>query len=104
MKTNNTTAGETAKKTITRSELFENLGTFRNVTIETPNYFTIHFAKGEAMQSYSSLIGVSYKGTYYFTPDHDCSNTTSKQVKNWCGYSAEERRQGLENGKFINII
>jgi hypothetical protein len=42
-------------------------------------------------------------GNLYLTADHDYSNTTSKYATEWTGYTTKERREGLENEKFIFI-
>jgi hypothetical protein len=58
---------------------------------------------GRAFQSYDSLIAVRYNGNLYLTEDHDYSNTTSKYATEWTGYTTQERRQGLKDGRFILI-
>lgn len=97
--------------TIKRNELTEKLGNFvsvqntesRNGYNYAPNQFEIRFEHGTVFQSYRTMIAVRMNGQLYFTDSHDCSNTTSRHCKSWCGYSAKERREGLQSGKFILI-
>ena len=98
-------------ETITRKDLSDKLGAFvsvrngasRNGYNKAPNQFIIKFAGGVVFQSYDSLIGAYINGRYYFTKDHDYSNTTCLHTKKWCGMTAEERRKGLEDGRFTLI-
>ena len=98
-------------KTIKKSDLIAKLGNFvsvkntesRNGYGIAPNQFEIRFENGTVFQSYRSMIAVRMNGQLYFTDSHDYSNTTSGHCKRWCGYSAQQRRAGLESGKFILI-
>lgn len=69
------------------------------------NRTTLVFERGEALVSYSTLVGVynSREGRYYFTSDHDYSATTAKQVTQWSGIGTAERRKGMESGKYGRI-
>lgn len=98
-------------ETITRKDLSAKLGAFvsvkngasRNGYNQAPNQFIIKFAGGEVFQSYQSLIGAYIDGRYYFTRNHDYSSTTCLHTKKWCGMTAEERRKGLADGRFVKI-
>lgn len=98
-------------RTIKRNELMAKLGAFqsvcntpsRNGYSVAPNQFELIFENGKVFQSYSSLIAVRYKREWYFTSMHGCSNTTSRHLGNFCGYSLNERRKGLADGTFIMI-
>lgn len=99
-------------KTITKATILANLGNFKSVNNTpsrngcgaAPNQFELYFEHGCAFQSYDTLIGIYYRGEYYFTDSHDYSKTTSGYTTRWCGYSAPERRKGLADGKFIQIV
>lgn len=99
-------------KSIKEKTLLRKLGKFvsvenvesRNGCGKAPNQFRIVYEKGEIFQSYKSLIGVYFDGTYYFNNLHSCSNTTSSHTTRWCGYDAKERRKGLADGTFIKIV
>lgn len=98
-------------ETITRQELQNLLGAFnrvenapsRNGYSTAPNQFIVKYDNGEVFQSYKSLIGARINGHYYFTKDHNYSQTTSKHCKAWCGYGSNERKHGLEDGTFTMI-
>ena len=91
------------------SEIKAKLGNFVRVNpIESPrsgeavrNQYELVFENGNAFQSYETLIGIRTGGKLYLTDDHTYSTTTSKWCREWCGYNAKERREGLKNGKFI---
>ena len=105
MKTTNKAAGETAKKrTIKESALIKKLGAFREARVLGANQTELIYKNGKALQSYNTIVAYDLNWDYYFTAAHDCSNTTNKHVKRWCGWGSPERRQGLANGKFINVI
>ena len=98
-------------QTITRSSLMALLGGIENVSnLSSPrsyrpvaNQYNLTMKNGRAFQSYESLIAVRYNGKLYLTEDHDYSNTTSKYATQWTGYTTQERRQGLKDGRFILI-
>lgn len=98
-------------QTITRSSLMALLGGIENVSnLSSPrsyrpvaNQYNLTMKNGRAFQSYDSLIAVRYNGKLYLTEDHDYSNTTSKYATEWTGYSTQERRQGLKDGRFTLI-
>lgn len=98
-------------KSITKRELMGKLGEFirvenaesRNGCGSAPNQFIIQYQNGEVFQSYHSLVGARIGGQLYFSGYHDYSNTTSGHCKRWCGFTAPERRKGLETGQFIYI-
>jgi hypothetical protein len=52
---------------------------------------------GVVFQSYSSTIAIRYKGVVYLTEDYDYSVTTSKYLKQFCGYSAKDIKTELKN-------
>lgn len=98
-------------QTITRSSLMALLGGIENVSnLSSPrsyrpvaNQYNLTMKNGMAFQSYESLIAVRYNGKLYLTEDHDYSNTTSKYATQWTGYTTQERKQGLKDGRFILI-
>lgn len=98
-------------QTITRSSLMALLGGIENVSnLSSPrsyrpvaNQYNLTMKNGRAFQSYDSLIAVRYNGKLYLTDYHDYSNTTSKYATEWTGYTTQERRQGLKDGRFILI-
>lgn len=99
--------------TITRKELSEKLGAFRRVKNApsrngyntAPNQFILRFANGVVLQSYDSLVVAEMdNGEVFFGSDHDYSATTNRFVKEFCGYSAPERRKMLENGTATLIV
>jgi hypothetical protein len=100
------------KRTITMDELTKKLGKFisventpsRNGYNNAPNQFEIRFENGRVFQSYSTLIAARVCGELYLTDSHDYSNTTSAHTTRWTGYTTAERRAGLKDGRFINII
>lgn len=67
------------------------------------NQVVIKMNNGEVFQSYDSTIAVKYEGKYYLTPYFDYSVTTSKYLKQFCGYSAKEVQVELKNksSKFV---
>lgn len=69
------------------------------------NRITLVFERGEAMVSYSTLVGAynRVEGKYYFTDAHDYSVTTAKHVTQWSGISTAERRKGMDSGKYGRI-
>ena len=64
------------------------------------NQYNLVYENGRIMQSYNSLIGIYIDGKYYFSKKHDYSKTTSTHCSTWCGYGINERRKGLNNGRF----
>lgn len=98
-------------QTITRSSLMALLGGIKNVSnLSSPrtcrpvaNQYNLTMENGRAFQSYKSLIAAYCNGKLYLTGYHDYSNTTSKYATEWTGYTTQERRAGLESGKFIFI-
>jgi len=102
----------TKERKIKETALFKKLGKFvkvensasRNGCGSAPNQFELTFEHGRVFQSYKTLIGVYFNGEYYFSNSHDYSNTTSSHTTRWCGYDCKERRKGLADGKFINIV
>ena len=65
------------------------------------NQYEIIFEHGNVFQSYNSLIGIRTGGKLYLTDQHDCSVTTSKWCKEWCGRNTEERRRGLKEERYF---
>ena len=100
-----------AKRTIKKDQLFEKLGTFISVCntedrsggYNAPNQFELKFKNGRVFQSYDSFIAARLNGELYLSEDHDYSNTTSAHTTRWTGYDTKERREGLDNGKFILV-
>lgn len=82
----------------TFSELQKRLGNFVKVSDKGTRHTVIDFENGQVLQSYNSIVGVRIGCNYYFSALHDCSNTTSRQVKRWCNMTAQERRNALESG------
>lgn len=98
-------------KTIKKSLLLHQLGNVVRVSnLSSPrswrpvaNQYELVCENGIAFQSYDSLIAVRMNGYLYLTDYHDYSNTTSKYATEWTGRSTKERREGLENGRFIFV-
>ena len=61
------------------------------------NQVVINMDNGRVFQSYSSTIAIKHKGVVYLTNDFDYSGTTSKYLKQFCGYSAKEIKTELKN-------
>ena len=59
---------------------------------------TLFFEHGKVLQSYNTIVAANVRGTLYLSPAHDCSNTTCRHVKGFCGLSSKERIEGLEDG------
>lgn len=99
-------------KTIKKSLLLHQLGAIRKVQNLSsprshrgvPNQYDLVCENGIAFQSYDSLIAVRMNGYLYLTADHVFSKTTSKYATEWTGFSAKERKEGLESGRFLAII
>lgn len=91
------------------SEIKSRLGNFVKVRpIESPrsgeavrNQYELVFENGTAFQSHNTFIGARIDGKLYLTANHVYSTTTSKWCREWCGYDSKERKEGLENGKFV---
>lgn len=98
-------------QTIRRASLMALLGGIKNVSnLSSPrswrpvaNQYNLTMENGMAFQSYDSLIAVRYGGKLYLTDYHDYSNTTSKYCTEWTGYTTQERRRGLKEGRFILV-
>lgn len=99
-------------KTIKRTTLCKKLGKFirvencdsRNDRGKAPNQFELTFENGTVFQSYDSLIGVRIGTDLFFTNMHDYSNTTSAHCTRWCNKNSKERRKGLTDGTYTQII
>ena len=61
------------------------------------NQVEIVMDNGVVFQSYSSTIAIKHKGVVYLTNDFDYSVTTSKYLKQFCGFSAKEVKTELKN-------
>ena len=61
------------------------------------NQVVINMDNGQVFQSYSSTIAIIHKGVVYLTNDFDYSVTTSKYLKQFCGFSAKEIKTELKN-------
>jgi len=61
------------------------------------NQVVISMDNGEVFQSYDSTIARKHKGVVYLTKQWDYSVTTSKYLKQFCGYSAKEIKTELKN-------
>ena len=61
------------------------------------NQVEIIMNNGVVFQSYSSTIAIKHKGVVYLTNYFDYSVTTSKYLKQFCGYSAKEIKTELKN-------
>ena len=93
-------------KTIKKSLLFHQLGTFVRVQNlssprswnPVPNQYDIEYENGIVFQSYGSLIAVRMNGYLYLTASHDYSKTTSKYATEWTGRTTAERRSGDSAG------
>lgn len=100
------------QESITKSELLTKLGNYVTIRpIISPrsgeavrNQTAVIFENGSLFQSYDTIIGVRTGGKLYLSEQHDCSVTTSKWCKEWCGYNAKERRDGLKSGRFLPMI
>ena len=98
-------------KTIKKSLLLRQLGGIRKVqNLSSPrsgrpvaNQYDLVFENGIGFQSYGTLIAFRMNGYLYLTDYHDYSKTTSKYATEWTGYNTQERREGLESGKFILV-
>ena len=75
-----------------------------NARSRRSNHGVRRYEHGEVLRSYSSIVGVWCRGEYYFGRLHDCSATTKKHVKQWCGLSVDERRAGIKRGEYGLII
>ena len=55
--------------------------------------------------SYSTPVAVYdwELGEYFFTPKHNCSPTTCKQVLKWCGICSAERQRRIKAGALCRI-
>ena len=62
------------------------------------NQVVIYMDNGQVFQSYDSTIAIKHKGVIYLTNDFDYSVTTSKYLKQFCGFSAKEIKTELKNG------
>lgn len=87
----------------TFSELQKQLGNFVRVTDKGARYACIEFEHGQVFQSYNSIVGVRIGCKYYFGALHDYSNTTNRQMINWCGMTAQERRNALQSGIAVSF-
>lgn len=67
------------------------------------NQLHIVYEKGILLQSYSTIVAAYIGGQLYLAPEHECSNTTNKHVKAFCGLSVADRRKGLENGRILPL-
>ena len=61
------------------------------------NQVVINMDNGQVFQSYDSTIAIKHKGVIYLTNDFDYSVTTSKYLKQFCGFSAKEIKTELKN-------
>ena len=61
------------------------------------NQVVINMDNGQVFQSYDSTIAIKHKGVVYLTNDFDYSVTTSKYLKQFCGFSAKEIKTELKN-------
>jgi len=61
------------------------------------NQVVIRMNNGRVFQSYDSTIAIKHNGVVYLTNDFDYSVTTSKYLKQFCGYSAKEIKTELKN-------
>ena len=87
-------------KTASFSVLTSKLGPFVSSSQNRQHNQTIMtFRNGTLLKSYRSVVGIRLNdGSLYLSGLHDYSQTTNKQVGNWCGMGVAERRKGLENG------
>ena len=98
-------------KTIKKSLLLRQLGAINKVqNLSSPrsnrpvaNQYDLVFENGIGFQSYGTLIAFRMNGYLYLTDYHDYSKTTSKYCTEWTGFSTDERRKGLNSGKFIFV-
>ena len=67
------------------------------------NQFVILMDNGKLFQSYDSTIAIKHKGIIYLTSYYNYSVTTSKYLKQFCGYSVKEIKLKLKNDdkKFV---
>jgi len=99
------------QKTITKSVLFNLLGTTRSAkTMKTPSgkgyspdQQIVRYEYGDAFYSYDTLIAAYVRGRLYLTSFHDYSNTTNRYCIEFCGLNTAERRRGLESGEIVYI-
>ena len=61
------------------------------------NQVVINMDNGQVFQSYDSTIAIKHKGVVYLTNDFDYSVTTSKYLKQFCGFSVKEIKTELKN-------
>lgn len=69
------------------------------------NQFELTFEHGFMLQSYSSIVAVKVYGMpWIFGARHDYSATTNRHMKEFCGYTAQERRDMIESGEAYIIV
>jgi len=61
------------------------------------NQVVIRMNNGNVFQSYDSTIAIKHNGVVYLTNDFDYSVTTSKYLKQFCGYSAKEVKEAIKS-------
>lgn len=89
---------------MTYSELLGLLGPeIKKQQLNHCNATVVTFQNGVALVSYSTMVAAKINNKYYFTSKHDCSNTTCKQVKTWCGLGAQMRRNMIESGEAVFV-
>ena len=65
---------------------------------KAPNQFIFHFTNGKVFQSYETIVAAYVGNQLYLSPEHDCSATTNRFVKQFTGLSKSERNKGIEDG------
>lgn len=63
----------------------------------------VTFQNGEALVSYSTMVAAKIDNKYYFTAKYDCSRTTCRHVKDWCGIGIRTQRAMIKNGFAVLI-
>ena len=79
-------------------------GELRYVECVGNNHLQIVFENGVYLQSYSTVVAAKIKGQLFLNGKHDCSVTTNKYVKQFCGLSASDRRKGLVDGSILPLF
>lgn len=81
------------------SSVSRKLGKFLEVkNFMNKNQFELTFEHGFMLQSYSSIVAVKVYGMpWIFGAHHDYSATTNRHMKEFCGYTAQERRDMIES-------
>lgn len=93
-------------KKIKMSSVMRKLGAFKGVkNFMNKNQFELTFEHGYLLQSYQSIVAVRVYGLpWMFGADHDYSATTNRHMKEFCSFTAQERRDAIESGEAYAIV